>query len=257
MKTLSDWPMPIGNLFFPTARTNFLSSIVLIFPHPWSWILTHGAWRGIGLLNSEWHRTIEEGVVFQTGNQLWLLFVCILLNCHPADPQTSANDRQLHLSDDWSHLLIREILPMTGSSLLPWVWSAIYFRKTLSDLDHHHLAPPAHEFEPVCTLANQIVDIGDGTTTINDTNHDHTIHWHTKSILANNSVIQSFADVVTGFNFSQVFTTQIRLLHHQHGWQITSSLLHVMIQWQHSIKPSSIRSWSMSTRQFQSADTII
>jgi len=59
-------------------------------------------------------------------------------------------------------------------------------QKNNSDLDQHHLPPPAHEFEPVCTLANQIVSISDGTTTINDTNHDHTIQWHTGRILANN-----------------------------------------------------------------------
>src|SRR5271163_5010722 len=42
----------------------------------------------LGLLNSddEWHHTIEEAAAVQTGSQLRWLFVCILLNCHPADP---------------------------------------------------------------------------------------------------------------------------------------------------------------------------
>ena len=61
----------------------------------------------LGLLESdeEWHRTLEEAAAFQTGSQLRWLFVCILLNCHPADPLKLWNDHHPHLSDDCRHLL--------------------------------------------------------------------------------------------------------------------------------------------------------
>lgn len=61
----------------------------------------------LGLLDSdeEWHHTLEEAAMFQTGSQLRSLFVCILLNCHPADPLKLWNDHHPHLSDDCGHLL--------------------------------------------------------------------------------------------------------------------------------------------------------
>src|SRR5271168_1533268 len=52
--------------------------------------------------------TIEEAAAFQTRGQLRWLFVCILLNCHPADPLKLWNDHHLHLADDCGHRLRAE-----------------------------------------------------------------------------------------------------------------------------------------------------
>ena len=113
----------------------------------------------LGLLDSdeEWHHTLEEAAVFQTGGQLRWLFVCILLNCHPADPLKLWNDHHPHLSDDCRHLLTTKYDINNPSDEQVKSLALILIRDLLqknnSDLDEHHLPPPVHEFEPVRTLA--------------------------------------------------------------------------------------------------------
>jgi hypothetical protein len=48
MKTLSDWSMPIAKPFFRQRVFHFAFNRSYL---PTSLILTHGAWRGTGLLN--------------------------------------------------------------------------------------------------------------------------------------------------------------------------------------------------------------
>ena len=117
----------------------------------------------LGLLNSnnEWHHTIEEAAAFQTGSQLRWLFICILLNCHPADPLKLWDDHHLHLSDDCTHLLTTKygIESPSNEQIKSLALSFIrdLLQKNNSDLDQHHLHPPAHEFEPVRTLAERLI----------------------------------------------------------------------------------------------------
>ena len=201
IRIVSVYRLRLGRLFLNSSSAYFVFDFFAFDPSYLPTSLRHGAWRGIDLLNSgdEWHRTIEEAVEFQTGNQLQLLFVCILLNC-PADPLKLCDDHQLHLWDDCSYLLTikYDIENPSNDQIKSLALSFIrdLLKKNNSDLDQHHLPPPVHEFEPVLhTLANQIVAISDGTTAINNM-----IQWHTESILANNS-IQSFADVVFSGSF--------------------------------------------------------
>jgi hypothetical protein len=117
----------------------------------------------LGLLNSddEWHNTIEEAARFQTGTQLRELFVCILLNCHPADPLKLWNDHQIHLSDDCAHRLRAEhgIDNPSDEQIKALALSFIrdLLHKNNSDLDKHHLPLPVHEFQPVRTLAERLI----------------------------------------------------------------------------------------------------
>ena len=139
------------------ARTVFLTfcfSIVLIFPRPWSWHMGAGEVLVCWTLASrdEWYRTIEEAAAFQAGNQLLLLFVCILLNCYTADPLKLCDDLQLHLSDNCSHLLPIEYDIENPSNdhikslALSFIRESRFtklLQKNNSDLDQHHLPPPA------------------------------------------------------------------------------------------------------------------
>ena len=117
----------------------------------------------LGLLESdeEWHRTLEEAAAFQTGSQLRWLFVCILLNCHPADPLKLWNDHHPHLSDDCRHLLMTKYGIDNPSDEQVKSLALSFIRELLqkndSDLDEHHLPSPAHEFEPVRTLTERLI----------------------------------------------------------------------------------------------------
>ena len=117
----------------------------------------------LGLLNSddEWHHTIEEAARFQTGSQLRWLFVCILLNCRPADPLKLWKDHQIHLSDDCGHRLRAEhaIDNPSDEQIMSLALSFIrdLLQKNNSDLDKHHLPLPVHEFQPVRTLAERLI----------------------------------------------------------------------------------------------------
>jgi hypothetical protein len=117
--------------------------------------------RGLLESDEEWHRTMEEAAVFQTGNQLRLLFVCILLNCHPGDPLQLWNEHHLHLSDDCSHLLITKYGIENPSDEQIKSLALCFIRDLLqkhsSDLDEHHLPLPIHEFQPVRTLAERLI----------------------------------------------------------------------------------------------------
>jgi hypothetical protein len=109
----------------------------------------------LGLLDSdeEWHHTLEEAAMFQTGSQLRWLFVCILLNCHPANPLKLWNDHHHHLSDNCRHLLTTKYDINNPSNEQVKSLALILIRDLLqknnSDLNEHHLPPPMHEFEPV------------------------------------------------------------------------------------------------------------
>src|SRR5436309_1527075 len=100
------------------AGSDFFSDCLLPFEEPYHLIslntvdgVLHPDFRSacvaLSLLNSdnEWHHTIEEAAAFETGSQLRWLFICILLNCHPADFFKLCDDHHLHLSDDCTHLL--------------------------------------------------------------------------------------------------------------------------------------------------------
>ena len=101
----------------------------------------------LGLLDSdeEWHHTLEEAAVFQTGSQLRWLFLCILLNCHPADPLKLWDNHYLHLSDDCTHLLTTKygIESPSNEQIKSLALSFIrnLLQKNNSDLDQHHLHP--------------------------------------------------------------------------------------------------------------------
>ena len=111
----------------------------------------------LGLLDSdeEWDRTLGEAAVWQTGSQLRWLFVCILLNCHPADPLKLWTDHRQHLSDDCAHLLRTKYGIENPSDEQVQSLALILIRELLeknnSDLDAYHLPLPQQEFEPVRT----------------------------------------------------------------------------------------------------------
>ena len=60
------------------------------------------ACRARGLLedDGEWHQCLQEAAVMQTGHQLCSLFVTILRDCMPSEPDVVWNNFKSHICDD-------------------------------------------------------------------------------------------------------------------------------------------------------------
>lgn len=111
----------------------------------------------LGLLDSdeEWDQFLREAAVWQTGSQLRWRFVCILLNCHPADPLKLWVDHHQYLSDDCAHFLrtkyeIENPRDEQVQSLTLTMIRELH-QKHDSDLDTYRLPHTQHEFDPVRT----------------------------------------------------------------------------------------------------------
>ena len=117
----------------------------------------------LGLLDSdeEWDRAMREAAIWQTGSQLRMLFVCILLNCRPADPLKLWNDHHLSLSDDCAHILRTKYEILDPSDEQIQSLALILIRELLQkqdfNLPEYHLPIPQHEFEVVLTPEQRLL----------------------------------------------------------------------------------------------------
>ncbi|MCO5551992.1 hypothetical protein L7F22_005500 [Adiantum nelumboides] len=64
--------------------------------------------RGVLEDDGEWSSCIEEACMTHTGGQLRHLFVTILLFCEPSSPQLLWERFRQHLSEDYSHALVKQ-----------------------------------------------------------------------------------------------------------------------------------------------------
>ena len=159
----------IGRMYYvsPTAGDRFFLRLLLLrvpgatsfqhlrtvddFEHP----TFKSACVALELINSddEWDQTLGEAAVWQTGSNLRWLFVCIVLNCLPADPLKLWNNHKQHLSDDCANLLRTRyvIQDPTEEQVHSLALSLIreLLEKNASSLEACSLPAPQQEFEPL------------------------------------------------------------------------------------------------------------
>jgi hypothetical protein len=97
--------------------------------------------RGLLDDDGEWRRTIEEGMLLQSGTVLRSLFIMIVSDCTPADPMKLWDLYKEHLCDDLGHRLsrqgvphlTREVIHDYGLHLIEQ-YAAVHNNRTMTDL---------------------------------------------------------------------------------------------------------------------------
>jgi hypothetical protein len=92
--------------------------------------------RGLLANDQEWHTCLQDASAMQTGHQLRMLFVTILLDCRPADPCSLWHEFRENLCDDLCHALQHISSPITDPTEAQiWDYSLFLIDKIMQ---HNH-----------------------------------------------------------------------------------------------------------------------